>query len=319
MLTAVVATFFAVFFLLIALFSFRTEKTRDVEARLQTYAGSTKGIAKKTPPKKKGFFSRKEDKDILEVGKDDWRSRLKNELSQADIPLRAEEFLMFCFLGGFITGLLLFALTGEGGLFFLGLFAASFILPLLYIRRAKVQRAMKFNHQLASALATMANSLRVGFSLFQAMKTLADEMPPPLSVEFKRTLQETNLGTHTDQALQNMCDRVKSDDLELVVMAINIQRQVGGNLAEVLDNIAHTIKERVRVQREVKTLTAQGRISGMIIGLLPIFLAGIIFMINPEYMGQLFAHPLGLVILGMGLFSQLIGVMFIRKIVNISW
>ena len=319
MLTAVIATFIAVFFLLIALFTSRTEKTRDVEARLQTYVGGTGGKIEKIPSKKKSFFSKKEDKNILEMEKDDWRSKLKNELFQADIPLRPEEFLMFCFLGGFLIGLLLFTMTGEGGMFFLGFIVGIFIAPLLYIKRKKAKRAMNFNHQLSSALTTMANSLRVGFSLFQAMKTIADEMPPPLSVEFKRTLQEINLGTHTDKALQNMCDRVKSDDLELVVMAIVIQRQVGGNLAEVLDNIAHTIKERVKVQREVKTLTAQGRISGMIIGLLPLFLAAAIFMINPEYMMKLFTHPLGMVLIGMGLFSQFIGVMFIKKIVNISW
>jgi len=214
---------------------------------------------------------------------------------------------------------LIFLLAANLVLMLVGFVAGFYFLPTLFINRKKRVRINHFNYQLSSALSTMANSLRAGFSLFQAMKSLSSEMSPPLSTEFSRTLKEINLGTPTEQALQNMSARVKSEDLDLVVLAINIQRQVGGNLAEVLENIAHTIQERIRVQREIKTLTAQGRISGIIIGLLPVFLALAIFLLNPEYMGSFFAHPLGYVLTAMGLFSQFIGVMMIRKIVDIKW
>lgn len=319
MLTIILATFLTILFLLLSLLSFRSERKENITSRLKTFTEKENKEKQPLRKEKRRFFSRPESEEILPVDKDDWKIKLKNQLSQADIPLRAEELILFCFLGGLFTGMLLYLLTSAAMMFILGFISGSLLIPVLIIRRAKARRAASFNQQLAGALSTMANSLRVGFSLFQAMKSLSEEMPPPLSVEFKRTLQEINLGTQTDLALQNMCHRIKSDDLELVVMAIIIQRQVGGNLAEVLDNIAHTITERVKIQREVKTLTSQGRISGIIIGLLPIFLAGAIYMINPGYMGAFFTDPIGYILIGMGLFSQIIGIMFIRKIVNIEW
>ena len=326
MLMAVTATFLAVLFLMLSIYSLRNEHRVQISSRLQNYAGGKNKSGEEEEEESgtgggKKLFTRphKTKEEVIDLEKDDWKSKLKKELSQADIPLKVEEFLGFCALGGVFAGFILYLLTMNGGMFIIGLVLGTFLLPWVILKRAKAKRVQNFNQQLAGALSTMANSLRVGFSLFQAMKSLSEEMPSPLSTEFKRTLQEINLGTPTDQALQNMCKRIKSDDLELVVMAIVIQRQVGGNLAEVLDNIAHTIRERIRIQREVKTLTSQGRISGLIIGLLPFILALIITVINPEYMYSFLEHPLGYFLIGLGLISQLIGVLFIRKIVNIQW
>ncbi|MFY9115302.1 MAG: type II secretion system F family protein, partial [Dethiobacteria bacterium] len=314
----IIATFVSIFFFLLSLISFRSMERDKVSSRLKKYTTPEKG----TPPKEKRKLFRKKPSDIDEVllgEKDEWKVKLKNELFRADIPLRAEEFIMFCFLGGFVLGVILFLLSGKALMFLVGLVAGAVIIPMFLIKRARTRRVANFNQQLPTALSTMSNSLRVGFSLFQAMKTLSDEMPPPISTEFRRTLQEINLGTQTDRALENMCDRIKSDDLELVVMAIIIQRQVGGNLSEVLDNIAHTIMDRIKIKREVKTLTSQGRISGIIIGILPLLLAVILYFINPEYMLAFFTDPIGYILIGVGLFSQFIGLIFIRKIVNIDW
>ncbi len=145
------------------------------------------------------------------------------------------------------------------------------------------------------------------------------EMAPPIGVEFARVLKEMNLGVTTEEALANLGERVVSDDLDLVITAVLIQRQVGGNLAEVLDSIAGTIRERIRLKGEVRTLTAQGRVSGLIIGVLPFALAGFIYVINPKYMMTLFTHPLGIAMVGYALVSMAVGMMMVWKIVNIEY
>jgi energy-coupling factor transporter ATP-binding protein EcfA2 len=172
--------------------------------------------------------------------------------------------------------------------------------------------------ELADSLGIMTNSLRAGYSFLQAMEMVAAEAPYPLGGEYKRTLREIQLGTPTETALNNMSHRVGSDDLELVVTAIITQRKVGGNLAEILDSIAGTIRERVRIQGEIKTLTAQGRISGLIIGLLPVALVAVLFVINPGYIGMLFTEPIGLVLVGGAVIGEIVGVLIVKKIVDIK-
>ncbi|MCL4464098.1 MAG: type II secretion system F family protein [Firmicutes bacterium] len=239
------------------------------------------------------------------------------ELIQADLPLKAEEMLLInltcatlpaIFALLILDNLILAMLLAIGGAY----------LPLMIIKGIKNKRLKKFNEQLGDALTIMTNSLRAGLSFLQTMDSLQREMAPPISIEFGRALREMRLGTTTEAALGNLAERIKSDDLELIVTAVNIQRQVGGNLAEVLDNISTTINERVRIRGELKTLTAQGRISGVIVALLPIFLAGGISVINPSYMSLFFSHPLGLILTGSAIVSELIGIFAIKKIVNIE-
>jgi tight adherence protein B len=160
------------------------------------------------------------------------------------------------------------------------------------------------------------------------MEAIATELPPPVSVEFERVVQEVRLGLSVAQALDNMYRRVPSEDLDLVITAVNIQREVGGNLAEVLDNISFTIRERVRIKGEIRTLTAQGRISGTIISLLPVVLGFILYLINPEYVSELWVKeapwiwpgviPCGYLLLGVGLIMIASGWFAIRKIVDIE-
>ncbi|OPY55961.1 MAG: Bacterial type II secretion system protein F domain protein [Pelotomaculum sp. PtaU1.Bin035] len=238
------------------------------------------------------------------------------QLAKADIPLKGEEFLgliMILSLGG---GLFIVLLTGSPAA---GLLAAVLgaYLPHFGLRMAKAKRLNKFNGQIGDALVIMANSLRSGFSFLQAMDMVRKEIPNPIAKEFGVALQEMNWGTPTEEALLNMASRVNSEDLELVVTAVLIQRQVGGNLAEVLDNIANTIRERVRIKGEIKTLTAQGRISGLIIGLLPALLTIVIYLLNPDYIKLLFSSKAGLMMVSIAVLSQILGLTLIKKIVQI--
>ncbi|MDD2553548.1 MAG: type II secretion system F family protein [Desulfotomaculaceae bacterium] len=238
------------------------------------------------------------------------------ELAKADIPLKGEEFLGFSLI--LVIGGGLFFLIISGNLI-IGIVAAilGWYLPRLVLRTAITRRVNKFNSQIGDALVIIANSLRSGFSFLQAMDMVRKEMADPIAKEFGVALQEMNWGSPTEEALTNMSARINSDDFELVVTAVLIQRQVGGNLAEVLDNIANTIRERVRIKGEIKTLTAQGRMSGIIVGLLPFLLTLAIFSMNPEYIGMLFSNKLGLILVSMALMSQIIGLFIIKKIVNI--
>ena len=175
-----------------------------------------------------------------------------------------------------------------------------------------------FNSQLGDALILIANSLRTGYSFMQALDMVAQEMRPPISTEFGRAVKEMNLGVPVENALGNLAKRIDSEDLDLVLTSVLIQRQVGGNLSEVLDNIARTIRERVRIRGEIRTMTAQGRISGIIISLLPIALGLVIYTMNPGYVRVLFVHPIGQLMLGVAVVGQIIGVFVIRRIVDIE-
>ena len=242
---------------------------------------------------------------------------LQKELIKADIPLRGEEFITLIILissGIFFLSLIIFQNIAISLIFAL----TSLLVPKIFINFSKAKRIDKFNNQISDTLVIMANSLRAGFSFIQVMDLVSKEMPPPISQEFAKTFREINLGTPTEDALLNLNSRVESQDLEMTVTAVLIQRQIGGNLAEVLDNISNTIRERVRIKGEIKTLTAQGRISGLIIGLLPLALLGFLSVINPEYINLLFVNPVGLIMLGCAIFSEILGIMLIRKIINIK-
>lgn len=239
------------------------------------------------------------------------------KIGQANLPLRPEEFLAVQALG-LVLGLLGGFLLGPGAVGALIWGGTGWLLPLFFLHRAKVKRAAAFNHQIGDALILMSNSLRAGYGFLQAIQAVGQEMSPPISEEFDRILKAINLGAGTEEALRDMAHRVKSDDWDLVLTAVLIQRQVGGNLAEMLENIAHTIRERVRIKQEIKTLTAQGRLSGIIISLLPLALGLFLFFSNPAYIGILFTHPLGKMMLLGAVAGQIIGILFVRRIIRIE-
>jgi tight adherence protein B len=240
------------------------------------------------------------------------------ELTRADLPLRSEEFLAFSVLGIGPAGFAILFITGNL-LYFAIALVILLPLPYLFIMQARHKRLAQLNSQIGDALLIIANALRSGFSFMQAMSLVRKEMPDPIAREFGRAFQEISLGTPTDQALLNMAERVGSDDLDMVVTAVLIQRQVGGNLAEVLDKIAHTIRERIRIKGEIKTLTAQGRVSGLIVGLLPTALALVMYLMSPEYISLLFTTRVGLVMVGIAFLMQTTGFLIIRRMVDIKY
>ena len=243
--------------------------------------------------------------------------RVEKELIKGGIPLKGEEFITIRLLTTGGTGLLFTALTGDLAIGII-LGAIAFVVPMLVVRYAQNKRMKKFNAQIGDSLIVMANSLRAGFSFFQALDLVSKEMPEPISGEFGKVLREINLGTPTEAALVNLNERVGSDDLDLLITAVLIQRQVGGNLSEVLDNISHTIRERIRIKGEIKALTAQGKISGLIIGLLPVILGLVLFMINRTYIMGLFTNVIGIGLVIGGIISEMLGLMFVKKIVDID-
>lgn len=246
-----------------------------------------------------------------------YSKEVEKELLRADIPLRGEEFLVLVIFATLLPPLAVWMLSPNLGLM-LPLAAAGLFLPFLWLRVVKSRRINRFNHQLADALSVLTGSLRAGYSFLQSAEMVSEESSPPLSDEFSLLVQEIKLGVPTEEALLHLEERVPSSDLSLLITAVLIQRQIGGNLAEVIDNIAHTIRERVRIQGEIKTLTAQGRISGIIVGLLPVALLFLISGINYEYVSSLFTHPWGRYMLGAGVVAEFIGIMIIRRIVNIE-
>jgi tight adherence protein B len=192
------------------------------------------------------------------------------------------------------------------------------ILSGLFLRLRQRKRTRAFNNQLGDTLTLMSNALKAGHSFAQALSSVAKNANPPISEEFARATREIALGITVDDAMNHMVERNKSEDFDLMVTAVQIQRVVGGNLAEILDSIAFTIRERVRIQGEIRTLTAQARASGLIITLLPFFLIGALTFISPGYFNVMFSDPLGHIMLGIAAFSIAIGTALIQKIVRIE-
>ena len=247
-----------------------------------------------------------------------WAKRAENKLVQAGLNLRASEFAVIT-IGSMLLFMLFLFLVSGGSLLmaFIGL-VLGYILPILIVKRKLSLRRKKFNSQIADALVLISSSLRSGYSFMQAIEMVSREMQPPISEEFYRVLREINLGVTTDEAMNHMAERINSVDLDLVVTAVLIQRQIGGNLTEILDNIANTIRERVKIAGHIRTLTAQGRLSGAIISLLPFVMAFVIYIINPNYIMPLFTQTAGYWMLIMAVVSEFFGIMVIKNIVDIK-
>lgn len=244
-------------------------------------------------------------------------NQLEDIIKKSGIPIKVEEYLFFQWISISFCGLLFYLITEQflmvapGGMI-------GFILPKWFLKRKQKKRMKEFNEGLPDMLSTMIGSLRAGFSLPQSLQTVVAEGEEPVKSEIEQVVREMQYGSTLEDALQGLYERMPSQDLELMIQAILIQRQVGGNLATVLDKIVSTIRDRTKIQRQVVTLTAQGRLSGLVIGLLPVVLAFILYLIEPEYIGSLFTHPIGQILIGASVFSATIGFILIRKITTIE-
>lgn len=247
--------------------------------------------------------------------------RIATELAKADVPLKANEFVAIQFLAvtvGASLGMLMF----RGVLMGLVFAALGYFTPTIWVKIKKIQRVREFNDQILDTLIMLSNGLKAGYSFLQAMEMVSRESPSPMGKELKRVLKENSLGVNLEDTLLALNDRVESEDWDLVTTVVLIQRQVGGNLAEILDKIGFVIRQRMRIKGDIQTKTAQAKVSGLMVGALPIGLGFVIYLINPAFMMKLFTFQSGwfkgwYVVL-LGIFWEIIGMYIIMQIVDIE-
>jgi tight adherence protein B len=243
--------------------------------------------------------------------------RLDAELEAASVSLRSGEFVVVTVAAGFAGLILSFGILRSVWIS-LAVGATAAIAPTLALRVALKRRAEKLREQLPDVLTIMASSLRAGHSFLQALDTVAKEIAQPAATEFQRVVAEVRLGRSAEDALEALAERVGSADFKWAVLAVNIQREVGGNLAEILDNVSDTLRERAMMRRQIRVLTSEGRLSAIVLGLMPFAIGLYMFTTNPQYIGLLFTTKVGMVMLcGAGV-MLLAGILWMRKIVNID-
>ncbi len=294
--------------------------SEDFQARLAAYGVTTAGAA--ALPQSAGMrdtLNRLFQPAADRMGRGDAKKgkpSVIEQLQRADLKLRPSEYFMIqvgsAVLVALIVWLRFHALAGWL------LLVLGYLIPGFYVKYRIGQRLKKFNGQLGDTLTLLSNALKAGYSFAQAIDTVAKNAVAPIGDEFGRAVREMNLGGSPDEALGNITKRIASNDFDLVATAYSIHRTVGGNLAEILDNIAYTIRERVRIKGEIQTLTAQARASGTIITALPILLAAFMFFVTPTYFQPMFSSIIGWILIVIGAFMIFIGNLIIRRIVAIE-
>jgi tight adherence protein B len=244
--------------------------------------------------------------------------KFDDTLRASGIRLRAKEYLTLWVCAVTLPTLLL-TLMGKSMITVLGAGLIGLVIPPLLVKRAAKKRRQLFNKQLGETLVVMGNCIKSGYSFQQAMESVAKDMQPPISAEFANTIREVRYGVKLEDALNGMVERTRNPDLALLVSAVITSSRVGANLSDILDNISATIKARIKIRDEVRVLSAQGRMSGLIIGMLPVFIILMLMLINPGYIQAFFDSTLGQVMIGVGIFLELIGFLAIRKIVDIKY
>jgi tight adherence protein B len=242
---------------------------------------------------------------------------ISTQLARANLKFTVGEFIALDIILVIGAGLATFLWRRDLIVTAIGVIA-GFALPWVYVTLMRGRRLRAFNDQLGDTLNLMVNSIRAGYSILQAMEAVSEEMGPPISVEFGRVVREVQLGLTLEQGLDNMMRRITSEDLDMMVTAIKVQREVGGNLAEVLDSISYTIRERVRIKGDIRSLTAYGRGAGNLLTAVPIILSVIIYLITPDFMSLLFTDRCGWMMLGFAGFGIILGYIVISKIVDID-
>src|SRR4051794_31156115 len=242
---------------------------------------------------------------------------LQTDLARANLKLTVGEFLILQVSAAAIVGMLAWLLSGA---VFVGILfsAVGWFIPKIWLGRRQSARLKAFNNQLADTIQLMSNSLRSGLSLVQSMEMISREGEPPISDEFQRVVREIGLGVGPQEALLHLVRRVNSDDLDLMVVAILVQFEIGGNLSRILDSIANTIRERVKLQGEIRTMSAQGRMAGYVLSGMPVAIGGLLMLIAPKYMGALFTPGPWLVLPVGAVVGIVMGSLVIRKLVAIE-
>ncbi|NDL67331.1 type II secretion system F family protein [Anaerotalea alkaliphila] len=239
-------------------------------------------------------------------------------LVQADLGIKPAEFTVLRFVFSLLGGLLAQILfdTPVLGIVFGVVF---WMLGMAFLKQKKAKRIKDFDEQINDGITVIANALKAGYSFMQALALVSDESRDPMAKEFKKLLRDMSFGKSMEESMENLQLRVPSQDLQLILNAILIQKDIGGNLSEILEKINETIRERQNINNELRALTAQGKMSGIIVSLLPVFLGLIFYVINKEYILTLFINDVGRILLGIALFNQFIGIYLISKIVKVDF
>jgi tight adherence protein B len=250
-----------------------------------------------------------------------WAERTRSQLERAGLALKLHEYVALRVLVALVAFVVVLALgNGHTLAIVIGIAVGvvGYMLPAFYVHMRIARQVRKFNDQLADMLTMVANSLRAGFGLLQGLDLAAEQSQPPMSTELYHLLRDTRMGASIETALESMGERVGSYDLDVVITAILIQRSVGSNLSEVLEKVAHTIRERARIKGEINTLTAQKKLSGVIIGLMPPAFVLMVLAVNFDYMSALFTDPLGRFLLVVAVVLDIAGILTIKRIVSID-
>jgi tight adherence protein B len=312
--------FFGVLFIFWGATQLMSSGGETVESRMARYAGGAEVQKKERVKSGKVKRSRQEIDPFATLSGDveDKRRivKIQRDLARANLKLRPAEYYYIRLGMAAGLGLLLWLFRDPVS----GVIGAliGYMLPRFWVSRRISGRLKAFNKQLPDTIVLLSNSLRAGSSFLQSIELVSREGEPPMAEEMGRVVREVNLGLGMEESLANLVRRIKSEDLDLMVTAIGIQQQVGGNLAEILDTIAFTIRERVRIKAEIGTLTAQGRMSGYLVAFLPIAIAVALNFINPAFMAPLFTQLIGQILIGVGITMMAIGFFAIMKITDIK-
>jgi len=247
--------------------------------------------------------------------------RIATNLAQADLKLRPAEYVAAMVIASFLLGFFAWAVGGQNIISALIGAILGGMVPRFYMKRQQEKRLVTFGNQLPDMLNLVVNGLRSGYSTMQALEAVSKELPPPLSDEFSRVVKEMQLGISMGESLNNLHRRIPSDDLDLIITAINVQREVGGNLAEILDTISYTIRERIKIKGEIKVLVSQVIYSGRFLALLPLILMGLLWFANREYLLTFFSPGnllCGGIMLGLAGVMVLAGYLTMNKLADIE-
>lgn len=243
--------------------------------------------------------------------------KLDNALEQAHVRMLLDRFLLFVALSGLGCATLAYAFTGNPVLGPLGL-VGGVMAPWAYVIYTKRRRMAKISEQLPEAIDTIVRCLRTGYAMATAFEIVANEAPPPISTEFAKIREENKLGISLKDSMENLLRRCNNVDIKLFVTSVLIQWEIGGNLTEILSNLSYTIRERFKLRGHIKALTGEGRLSGLVLGLLPLVVGGLIYYLNPEYFEPLLVTPLGKAFMVSAVVLVLLGALAIKKIVTIE-
>jgi tight adherence protein B len=290
---------------------------RRLDTRMELYLGAgldPNALPEHVNDSDDGQFADRLNTAINKVG---FAEGVRRNLARADVPLTVPEYFLLKIAAMLLPAAIAIILTRS-------LLAApvialiGFFLPTLWIRRRQRRRQLLFAEQLPDMLATLISSLRGGFSLPQSLGNVANEAPAPMGTEMRRVMQEVQLGLAIGDALSNLARRMESEDLDLLVAVMRINARIGGNLTTVLENISTTIRERSRLQREIRVITSQQRFASYVLGLLPVILGLILMTINPDYMMKLFVPGPILIIPIVAVIFNIAGFIVIQKVVDIK-